>query len=611
MSEDSHFNGHMERSLGNNRHLPSLFASLILTGILLPALFAAAAEITIPYEVAIKGVQDRQLLKAMEDTADTIGLKDNPPASVVLLRRRAERDKEQFVRILRAVGHYSARVEIELHADVRPVQVVFQVEPGPAYLLNSFDLNLGDQSELKKDLPSPERLGLGPGGPFKAAAFLNAEQRILENLRMRGFPFAKISERKVVVDHDARTVTATLRIEPGAMAQFGKVEVTGLETTSETIVRRKIPWKVGDRYNAVLLELLHKDLVELGLFSTVAVSHGESLDKEGMIPVYIAIKERKYKSVGAGISYRSDEKLGVNFSWENRNLLGEGERLGLVATVSDITYAAEASFRRPFFFREDQALALTSRLAEDKPDAYTSRNLANSALVVRDITKALKVGGGVGFKQAQITQLGEREDFSLVSLPLQLSWDRSDDLLDPTRGGRLGLQIAPFADVFEKDLQFNKGKLSYGHYLRIFNSPSTVLAGRMTMGVVSGAERLEIPADERFYGGGGGSVRGYAYQTLGPRAESIPTGGKSLFEVSLETRVRVTERIGLAFFLDGGNAFEDITPSSEDELFWGAGVGVRYFTPIGPFRFDIAMPLDRRDGLDDAFQIYISLGQSF
>ncbi|PKN66642.1 MAG: hypothetical protein CVU57_05150 [Deltaproteobacteria bacterium HGW-Deltaproteobacteria-15] len=602
-----------KRSLGNNRLLPSLLAGLILTGILLFTHFATAADITIPYEVEIKGVEDRELLKGMEDIADTVGLKDNPPATVALLKRRADRDKEQFERLLRAMGYYSGRIEVDVDQDDRPAKVVFHIETGPVYLLKSFDLNLGDQPELKQEdlLLSPDRLGLGPGTPFRAGQFLNAEKKVIENLQMMGFPFAKISERRVVVDHGDRTVTAALRAEPGPTAQFGRVEVTGLESTNETIIRRKIPWKEGDRYNEVLLELLHKDLVELGLFSTIAVSHGESLDEEGRLPVRVAVKERKYKSVGAGISYRSDEKLGVNFSWENRNLLGEGERLGVVATFSDLTYAAEASFRRPSFFREDQALTLSSRLAEDKPDAYTSRNLANSALVVRDVTKALKIGGGLGFKHARITQLGESEDFNLVSLPLQLSWDRSDDLLDPTKGGRLGLQFAPYMDLSGEDLQFSKGKLNYGHYLKVFRSPSIVLAGRVTMGALSGAERLEIPADERFYGGGGGSVRGYAYQSLGPRVGAVPTGGKSLLEVSLETRVRVTEKIGLAFFMDGGNAFEDITPSSGEELFWGAGVGVRYFTPIGPFRFDIAMPLDRRDGLDDAFQIYISLGQSF
>jgi translocation and assembly module TamA len=282
-----------------------------------------------------------------------------------------------------------------------------------------------------------------------------------------------------------------------------------------------------------------------------------------------------------------------------------------VATVSDLTYAAEGSFRRPFFFREDQALTLSSRLAEDKPDAYTSRNLANTAMVVRDITKALKVGGGVGFKQARITQLGEEEDFSLLSLPLQLAWDRTDSLLDPTRGGRLGVQVAPYTDLVKEDLQFTKARMNYSQYLEIMHSPSTVMAGRISVGVVSGQERLEIPADERLYAGGGGSVRGYAYQSLGPRREGIPTGGKSLFEASVETRVRITERIGLVFFLDGGNAFADVTPSSHEDLFWGAGVGVRYFTPVGPFRFDIAIPLDRRDGVDDSFQIYVSLGQSF
>lgn len=566
---------------------------------------------TIPYEVTIRGVEDKGLLKGMEELSDAIGLKDNPPPGLALLRKRMDRDKEQFLRLLRAVGYYSAQVETGLDSESRPVRVVFHVTTGPPYLLKSFDLRLRGETGLKPgELPSAEGLGLALGAPFKSEPFLSAENRLIEELGRRGFPFATIPERRVTVDHESRSVSAAILVDPGPRSRFGKVEVTGLESTNESIVRRKIPWKEGDPYNAGLLATAQKELIELGLFSAVTVTPGGNLDEQGMLPIRIAVKERKYRSIGAGVSYKTDEKLGIKFSWENRNLLGEGERLGIVGTVSDLTYSAEGSFRT-LFFREDQTLTLSSRLAEDKPDAYTSRNLANSAIVTRDLTKALRIGGGVGFKQARVEQLGEREDFSLLSLPLQLAWDRSDHLLDPTRGARLGVQVAPFTDLVEEDLQFTKAKINYGQYFKILDSPSTVLAGRVSVGVVSGQERLQIPADERFYGGGGGSVRGYAYQSLSPRREGIPTGGKSLFETSVETRVRMTEQIGMAFFLDGGNAFDGITPSSEEDLFWGAGVGLRYFTPIGPFRLDIAVPLDRRDGVDDAFQIYVSLGQSF
>lgn len=575
-------------------------------------LWACAEELTVPYEVAIKGVNDSKLLKELESVSDAISLKDRPPASMPLLRIRAERDEKQFMQMLRAMGYYSAGVGTDLDTAHRPVQVVFHVTMGPLYTIRSFDLGFIGGAEVKAlDLPRPGSLGLAPGSPFRSEVLLDAEKKLLEALGRKGFPSAKIADRKVIVDHADHTVAGALRVDSGPRASFGPVEIAGLESTHESIVRRKIPWVEGTPFNADLLTALQKDLVELGLFSTVRVSHGETSDEAGMVPVTITVKERKYRSIATGVSYRTDEKVGLKFSWENRNLFGEGERLGLTGTVSSFTYAAEAGFRKPFFFREDQALVLASRLAEDKPDAYTSINLANSALLVRDVTKTLKIGGGLGFKQANVSQLGKTDDFSLLSLPLQLAWDRSNNLLDPSAGGRLSLQLAPYKDLFKEDLQFLKSKGGYIHYLKILDSPSIVLAGRVNMGVVGGEERLEIPADERLYAGGGGSVRGYSYQSLGPHADSIPTGGKSLLEVSFENRLRITEKIGMAFFIDGGNSFAETTPSSDESLLWGAGVGIRYFTPIGPFRFDIGVPLNRREGVDDAFQIYVSLGQAF
>lgn len=602
----------MESVLRAERFSPRRLEGLILFAVVLLPLLATASELTIPYEVHIRGVQDNALQKNMEAISDAVGLKDRPPASLSLLRSRAERDREEFLQFLRSVGYYGAGVETELDTETTPVQVIFQVATGPVYRLKAFDLRwIREAAPPGLETPGADRFGLPLGEPFKAESYLEAEKRALEFLGRKGFPFPKVSERKVVVDHEDQSVAVYLLIDTGPEAVFGRLEIEGLESAKEQLVRRKLLWKEGDRFDSELLFVAQKELLSLGLFSTVHVSPGEGIEDDGTIPVIVSVKERKHRSVSAGVSYRTDEKLGVKFSWENRNLLGEGERLGLTTTFSDLTYAAEGMFRKPSFYREDQALTLTSRLAKDNPDAYTSVNLTNTGLVVRDVTKALKIGGGLGFKQSRVEQLGLEDHFSLLFLPAQLAWDRSDDLLDPKRGGRLGIQVAPYKDLIEEDLSFVKGKLNYGHYLRILGSPSMVLAGRVSMGVVSGQERMEIPADERWYAGGGGSVRGYPYQTLGPLSGLTPTGGKSLFEVSLENRVKITERFGLAFFVDGGNAFAGLTPSSEEKLFWGAGTGLRYFTPIGPFRVDVAFPLDRREDIDDSFQIYVSLGQSF
>jgi translocation and assembly module TamA len=211
---------------------------------------------------------------------------------------------------------------------------------------------------------------------------------------------------------------------------------------------------------------------------------------------------------------------------------------------------------------------------------------------------------------SQVEQIGE-ENYRQIFLPLYFKWDTGDDLLDPTRGGRLFLQVMPFFDVTGSDSDFIKGYARYRHYIPVLKKPLLTLAGKVSIGVIEGSGLVSIPADERFYAGGGGSIRGYAYQSVGPLVAGDPIGGQSLIELSAEVRVKLTDHLGLVGFLDGGSAFADTIPDSSQDLRWGSGAGLRYFTPIGPLRFDVAVPLNRRPEIDDSFQIYISLGQAF
>jgi translocation and assembly module TamA len=204
-----------------------------------------------------------------------------------------------------------------------------------------------------------------------------------------------------------------------------------------------------------------------------------------------------------------------------------------------------------------------------------------------------------------------KESFNMIFLPLYCEWDTSDDLLDPNRGGRLALEVTPFYEPSRTHLIFAKGLASYRRYIKISRDPYSLFAGSLKLGTIKGANRDEIPADERFYSGGGGSIRGYAYQSVAPYSGGVPIGGKSLLELSMEIRLRISEKFGLVGFLDGGSAYTENILSSREDLLWGAGLGIRYFTPIGPFRFDVGIPLNRRDGIDDSFQIYINLGQTF
>ncbi|HSR71931.1 MAG TPA: BamA/TamA family outer membrane protein, partial [Kiloniellales bacterium] len=197
-------------------------------------------------------------------------------------------------------------------------------------------------------------------------------------------------------------------------------------------------------------------------------------------------------------------------------------------------------------------------------------------------------------------------------LPLTATRDDRDDLLDPTRGTRLSLTLTPYGGVGDQSLAFLRSTLGGTAYYAIDEGRRFVVAGRARLGSILGDDTEEIPANKRFYAGGGGSIRGYEFQKVGPLDENNePLGGRSLVELGVELRIRVTEEIGIVPFLDGGTVFDSPYPDFEEDLRWATGLGLRYFTAIGPLRLDVAVPLDKREGIDDDYQFYISLGQAF
>jgi translocation and assembly module TamA len=595
------------------RGLTTLWVVCVLS--LLAGGAAARVEVGIRYEVTVTGIADSEIRTQVESVIETVALRlERPPASLGLLRQRAEADVPRILSVLRSEGYYDARVAAAVDSDVKPVQVTFRIDPGPRYRIKEVEISSTDKGPaVSGNLPKAAGIGLARGEVARARAVLDGEAKLLTYLKERGYPFARVEERQVVVDHADHSMSVHLRVDPGPRAYFGPTTITGLQSVYASVILNKIPWREGDLYQGSRLEQLQKKLTATGLFSSVQITSGKTADEKGRVPVTVAVTEGKHRTVTAGVGYRTDEGLGANVSWEHRNFFHAGERLTVAGKASGITRSLETTFREPTLWREDQWLTYTLRLAEDRPDAYRSRNLAGSLVLERELTKGLVAGAGVGAKAADVGQEGPNEKFLLLSLPLSLGWNGTDDLLDPKRGTRLSLQVAPYQDLGSEDVRFIKARASTSHYLQVVSDPSVVLAGRGAVGVIEGASRLSVPADERFYAGGGGSIRGYRYQSVGPLEDDKPTGGRSFVELSLETRLRVSERLGLIAFVDGGTAFanEPFSSSGEEEMRWGTGMGFAYYTPIGPFRLDVAVPLNRRQGVDDSFQIYVSLGQAF
>ncbi len=584
----------------------------ILRILLLPVLLgwvpphASGQEDLTSYEVRFEGISSQNLLQEIKKLSNSVALQDRPPASISLLRKRVDEDISLFTQWLRARGYFASHIEATIEETTKPLTVLFKVDPGVRFLLKSADVQIVGGLQT----PVPET-GLTLGTPFDAATLVQAQNQLAGEFTKKGYPFAKVTDRRIVVNHEDHSVAVTLFVTPGPLAQFGATDISGLVSVEEQVVRNTLPWKEGEVFNADLIDAGQKKLISLGLFSLVRVFPAQELDENGRVPVYVTLTERKHRSVSAGVSYKTDEGPGVNASWVNRNLSGGGEQLSFSATFSDFVFSAEGGYLKPFFLRKDQFLRLSSRLADDEPDAYSSRNLKSYSVVERNVTEKLRVGGGLGFKVSKVTQLDETNRFTYLSLPLSMEYNGSDDPLDPTRGSRLGLKVEPYWDPFKGNPGFAKGYGRYRHYLELFKDPSLVLAGGVGAGTIAGADSSAIPADERFYAGGGGSIRGYAYQSVGPIRNGTVVGGDYLIELSFELRLKITDRIGVVGFLDGGNAFASPEPDFSQGLLWGTGVGFRYYTPIGPFRLDIGFPLDRRPGLDDSFQVYVSLGQAF
>ncbi len=570
----------------------------------------------IAYEVNFEGVVDDRMERDLRLLSTTVTRKDQPPPTLGLLRARVERDIPDLVLALRSRGYYNASMEKQIMEDRDPVKVIFQVSPGNVYTIRSVEIEKPeDDPELQRHVPSPGEIGLTPGMPADARKILDAEEALAGTMRTRGYPFARVQNTRVVVDHGTEEVSVTFPLVPGPAATFGQTELEGLDRVERDHVLVRIPWQEGERYNENLLHEFRETLAGMRLFTLIRISRAQELHEDGSLPITVELTERKPRTVRAGIGYKTDEGFGATASWEHRNLRGYGERLRTSVVVSEISQSFEGVFDRPDFLRLDQSLGAHARIGQDETDAYTSQNLESAVMLSRELAEGLNVSVGPGFRVSRVEDkaAGKRtREFALLSFTGHLDWDFSDDLLDPTRGGRLKAQFTPYVDTLDTDISFFRSYLSYSHYLPLLRSPSLLFAGRAALGSISGASRDAMPTDIRFYAGGGGSVRGYPFKSLSPLDEdNVPVGGRSLVEFSAELRWKMTETLGLVTFLDGGGAFEPPYPDFSTSLRYGAGAGLRYHTPIGPLRLDVGVPLNRRTDIDNPVEIYLSIGQAF
>jgi translocation and assembly module TamA len=607
----------------------------------------------LPYTLAIAPTGDARIDGAVADASQLARFRERVPVGPFALIARAEADAGRIDDVLRSFGHYDGVVGIriagralgdpallpwlETHPGRGPVPVEVTIDAGPLYRIDTARL----------DGAVPERaqaaLNLRAGEPALAREILAAGEAVLQALQEDGHALARVPPPDALVKHASRTMDVVYTAVPGPWLALGEVSVTGLERLREDYVRRRLGIAPGEPFSLSRLDRARRDLLVHGVLAWARLTPGDAPDEEGRLPLALEVAERPPRVVRFGAAYSSDDGGALSASWTHRNLFGGAEQFSLEGEIGrltqnareDLSYLVHASLRLPDFRVRDLDLLLDARAVSESLDAYAREALIATVGLDRRLSDTLSASAGVSFEDARITQDDVRSDFPLWSLPLTARYDTTDDPLDPTRGVRLLAQATPARVVAGDGGGFAVARLTATGY-RIFASgdraggqePATatmvpaessqspgglgrsVLAGRLAVGTIQGAAVDEVPPDWRFYSGGWGSVRGYPFQSLGPRTPSNrPAGGVGLLEAAVELRQRLAGNWGAALFVDAGAVGTDGVPGL-DELSFGVGIGLRYATPIGPVRVDLATPLDRRSG-DAAVQLTIGIGQAF
>jgi translocation and assembly module TamA len=611
---------------------------------------------SIPYTLTVEVTGDDGALKsAVRDASSLYSLRKDAPADGEALARRAESDFAPVIDALWGAGYYNAAATIaidratltfgssdiaafaraaEAYRNRAPAAVVIKVDPGPLFKLRTVRV----VDALGVEFPEtelPQRIvGLKPGDPAAASEIRAAETRIIDYFRKQGRPLAKIQSVAPVVDHAQDIMDVTIMAAPGPIAPFGEATIKGPQTFDPAIVRSFLYIHPGDPYSPAAVADARNSIRQIPAVGGVRITEGTALDAYGRPPYQIDVEDRLPYAFGASMKYSTTNGPEGQVYWEDRNVFGGAERLRLQADVfyappwfiasqslrnfspDDIGGRISASFLKPALWGTTNDL-LIDALAEKL--STSGAGFVGYQAEDADVTTSLRhrfnqnfwIQAGLEGQKGDATDALGTVNYTLVGVPVSANLDTTDSKLDPTRGVRVNVSASGFGTFLGSSLDLVQAKARASAYYSLDADSRFVLAGRIAAGAMGGPQLDEIPANWRFYAGGGGSVRGYAYNELGPTVFwGAVVGGRSVFDASAELRVKVTDTIGVVPFFDIGNAFTSNFPTFNEPLFSAVGLGLRYYTSVGPIRLDVAFPLERHAGTGPV-AVYVSIGQSF
>ncbi len=546
-------------------------------------------------QITLRGIEDQVELQAYVTTVALDKYKDEDEELF-----RSSKVKADISKALKAKGYYNAQVNIDPENERD-----FEIDKGEIYTIQAISIE-GYDGEIEETITAGDVLDAEAVLRYQSALFKHiAETRCYYNLDVKN---------EVFLDHEKQSANVHFNVSGEDGALFGETVFVGADDIKRKYLKRFIKYEQGACWSPKKLEDSKTKLLETGLLSSVDTTLPSSLPEGGVVPVTFKLKERAMRKIRLGGNYNTSEGPGVNAEWQHANYFGSGEKLSVKSRISMVLQSLGLNFEKPFFLSKKQSLKASAEIKRKDSDAFEEIGLNVQTSIKRKLSDHWTGNAGVALEGIQITdEDGTQETFGLVSLPASLSFDNRDSALNPHSGFSLGFSAEPFIDALGQSDPFLKTRISGSTYFDLSDSMyDPVIALRASLGNIWGADRADIPASERFYAGGGGSIRGFAYQEAGDTdSDGDPLGGKSLLETSAELRLKFTEKIGGVAFVDGGGAYDSQMPDFGEGFYIGAGVGARYYTDFGPLRFDVAVPVTKKENSDQAFQIYISIGQAF
>lgn len=603
----------------------------------------------IDYEVKFSGVKSsRKTLSTLKQVSLLEQNKETLPSGASGLSRRIFDDQDRLTTALEALGYFDGRIKVFIagrEADRRSapdfietylkrdkkVPIELFIEEGEEYKIASIDIDVNETYEPFQK-PNYRVLQLRRNDSAQSLSVLNAEKELLSYARRQGYAYAKLGERDVTVNHRTKTMRVVFRLSLGRFSRYGKTQIIGGERLPG-YVEKRVPWKLGDPYSPKDQVRLIKRLQKYDVFESVRVREELSDPHGGGVPMSVEVKEKKPHFVGFGAKYATTDGVTAYSYWGHRNLFGGAERLKLEAQTSgvhldqkdnikeakfldQVGYKISATFTKPDLFSTSDELTTQIAALRDVTQYYTREGFTASATYRYEMSDYMRFEAGLDFEHARILRFYDssfqnNKWYSLLGIPLSVHYDNTGNRLDPKKGFRLSTTVEPFFPIGDdsKTSVLVKGAASF--YYPIDSKRRFIIASRVALGSYLGSDISDIPPSRRFFSGGGGSVRGFDYKSLGPKnADGWVIGGRSYFEASGELRVRINQTFGIVTFLDVGNAFYDNSFSFDEELRYSVGAGIRYHTALGPIRLDIARGLNLKKD-DPKFGVYISIGQAF